>query len=246
VASTALADVLPIIGILLILVGLGLAFAGRKLWTPFMSLVGAIIDGSIGYLVGEFYSGGSGYVPLLTGLVGSILGSILFNYLVKIAMALIAAGIPAILTYYALGGNAQADQMAQDAPVLVAILVLLIVFALAYYFVEELIGVVTSLVGAFLLGAGVFLLTGSVSAAIGAAALVFLVGVVVQTLAVRAAKKGGAWRLRRRRAQAVAQAPPARPTVYAPPPSPPPPPPPPPFAAPPQSPEPAPPPPPPV
>jgi hypothetical protein len=243
VASTALADVLGIIGVLLILVGLGLAFAGRKLWTPFMSLVGAIIGGSIGYLVGEAYGGG--FVALLTGLVGSILGSILFNYLVKVAMALIAAGIPAILTYYALGGNAQADQTAQDAPVIVAILVLLIVFALAYYFVEELIGVVTSVVGAFLLGAGVFILTGSVSAAIGAAALVGLVGAVVQTLAIRAAKKGGAWRLRRRRAQAVTQATAARPAVYAPPSPSPPPPPPPPSEAPPRSPQPEPPPPPP-
>lgn len=137
---------LVIIGVLLILVGIGLGFFGRKLWNPFMSLVGAILGGSVGYVMGEYYVGG-GVGPLLLGLIGSVLGSMLFNYLVKVALALIAAGIPAILTYYALGGNAVADQTAQDTPVIVAILVLLVVFVFTYYFVEELIGIVTSLVG---------------------------------------------------------------------------------------------------
>ena len=219
-ANTAFTDILGIIGILLILVGLGLAFAGRKLWTPFMSLVGAIIGGSVGYIVGQYYISGT-FGPLLFALIGSILGSILFNYLVKIALALIAAGIPAILAYYALGGNPQADQTAQETPVIVAILVLLIVFAIAYYLVEELIGIVTSLVGGFLLGAGVFLVTGNVNAALAAGAIVFLVGAVLQTLAVRAAKKGAAWRLRRRRSQPGQ---PTIPTYIPPPPSPTPPP----------------------
>jgi len=209
-SHTAFAGALGIIGVLLILVGLGLAFAGRKLWTPFMSLVGAIIGGAVGYIVGQYYVGGT-FGPLLLGLIGSILGSILFNYLVKIALALIAAGIPAILTYYGLGGNAQADQTAQNTPVIVAILVLLIVFAIAYYLVEELIGIVTSLVGGFLLGAGVFLVTANVNGALAAGALVFLVGAVLQTLAVRAAKKGAAWRLRWRRTRLAPSGPPTPP-----------------------------------
>jgi len=211
-----LTEALGIIGVLLILVGLGLAFAGRKLWTPFMSLVGAILGGAVGFIVGQYYVGGT-FGPLLLGLIGSILGSILFNYLVKIALALIAAGIPAILTYFALRGDPVADQTAQDTPVIVAILVLLIVFALAYYLVEELIGIVTAVVGGFLLGAGVFLLTTNVNLAIAAAAIVFLAGAILQTLAVRAAKKGAAWRLRWRRSQ------PGQPVVptYNPPPPPP-------------------------
>ena len=195
-----LAEAFGIIGILLILVGLGLAFAGRKLWTPFMSLVGAILGGAVGFVVGQYYVGGT-FGPLLLGLIGSILGSILFNYLVKIALALIAAGIPAILTYFLLRGDPVADQTAQDTPVIVAILVLLIVFALAYYLVEELIGIVTAVVGGFLLGAGVFLLTSNVNLAIATAGIVALAGALLQTLAVRAAKKGAAWRLRWRRSQ---------------------------------------------
>lgn len=205
---------LAIIGFLLILVGFVLAFYGRKLWTPFMSLVGAIIGGSIGFIVGGFYAPNGYLVALVLGLVGSILGSILFNYLVKIALALIAAAIPATLTYFAMNPNPVADQTAQDPAVIAAILVLLVVFAIAYYFVEELIGVVTALVGGFLLGIGAFLATGNGGLALGGGAVVFLVGAIVQTLAIRTAKKGGVWRLRRARAAAnapVAYGPPAGP-----------------------------------
>jgi len=207
---------LLILGILLIVIGLLLAFLGRKVWTPFMSFIGAILGGAIGYIVGGYYMP-NGYVgALILGLIGSVLGSILFNYLVKIALALVAAAIPATLTYYWLRGTPAADQAAQDTPVIVAILVLLIVFAIAYYFVEELIGVVTSLVGGFLLGAGIFLAGGSTTAALAAGGLVFLVGSIVQTAAIRAAKKGAVWRLRRAKAGAAppAQAPLPPPTRH--------------------------------
>lgn len=188
-----------------------------------MSIVGAIIGGSVGFVIGQYYISGT-FGPLLLALIGSVLGSILFNYLVKIALALIAAGIPAILAYYAVGGNAQADQTAQDTPVIIAILVLLVVFAIAYYLVEELIGIVTALVGGFLLGAGVFLLTGDTRMAIAAGGIVFLVGAILQTLAVRAAKKGAA-RLRKWRRTPLTPTPPPAPTVAYNPPTPPPPPP---------------------
>ncbi|TLZ50820.1 MAG: hypothetical protein E6K18_06445 [Methanobacteriota archaeon] len=204
---------LLILGILLIVVGLVLAFFGRKVWTPFMSFVGAIIGGTVGYIIGGFYAPSGYVVALVLGLIGSILGSILFNYLVKIALALITAAIPATLTYYAMGGNAVSDQTARDTPVIVAILVLVLVFAIAYYFVEELIGVVTALVGGALLGVGIFLATGSGTYALGGGAGVFLAGSILQTMAIRAAKKGSVWRLRRARAARAAPAP------YVPPPS---------------------------
>ena len=219
---------LLILGILLIVIGLLLAFIGRKVWTPFMSLVGAILGGSVGYIVGGYYAPGSYLAALVLGLIGSILGSILFNYLVKIALALITGAIPAVLVYYWLRGNPVADQTAQDTPVIVAILVLLVVFSLAYYFVEEVIGIVTSIVGGFLLGVGVFLATSDTTLALGLGVLVVLVGSIMQTLAIRAAKKGSVWRLRRARVAQVAPAPypyvppPTPPPAAAPPPSPPP------------------------
>ena len=217
--TSHLTGALTIIGVLLILVGIGLAFAGRKLWAPFMSLVGAILGGAVGYIVGVYYVG-TGLGPLLLALIGSVLGSILFNYLVKIALALIAAGVPAILTYYGLGGNTAADQTAQDTPVIVSILVLLIVFAIAYYLVEELIGVVTALVGGFLLGAGVFLVTdGDVTMSLAMATIVFLVGGTLQSLAIRAAKKGTGLHLRWHRGPKVP--PPDHTRTYNPPRSPP-------------------------
>jgi hypothetical protein len=229
VATAINPGTLGILGVILILVGLALAFFGRKMWTPFMSLVGAIIGGAVGFILGGVYVPNGYLAAALLGLIGSILGSILFNYLVKIALALITAGIPAILTYYAIGGNPVTDQSAQDTRVIVAILVLLLVFALAYYFVEELIGVVTALVGGFLLGVGIFLAFSNVSWAFSGGALVFFVGAIVQTLAIRAKKKGAVWRLRRsRRPPLMApprpmQAPPApRPMAPFPPPPPPP------------------------
>jgi len=151
--------VLLVIGALLVLIGLALAFVGRKMWTPFMSFVGAILGGSLGFFVGAYYTN-STLAAALFALFGSIIGSMLFNYLVKIALALITGAIPATITYYLMNPNPVQDQSAQQPAVIAAILVLLVVFGIAYYFVEELIGVVTAIVGAFLLGAGIFLATG--------------------------------------------------------------------------------------
>ncbi len=211
-----------IIGGLLALVGTLLAFFGRKLWTPFMSLIGAILGGSVGYFIGIYFASGSAIAPLILALLGSVLGSILFNYLVKIALALIAAAIPAYLVYRSMNPDPVADQSAQSPAVIAAILVLVAIFAIAYYFVEELIGLVTALVGGFLLGAGVFLITGDGLSAIGAAAVVFLLGAILQTLAIRRAKKGGSLRRRRARAAAMAPVAPPPPPPPAPAPTPPP------------------------
>ncbi|MBI4415868.1 MAG: hypothetical protein HY557_02660 [Euryarchaeota archaeon] len=220
---------LAIIGILLVLVGFALAFLGRKLWTPFMSLVGAILGGTVGYLIGGFYASSGYVVALVLSMIGAVLGSILFNYLIKIALALIAAAIPAILAYRAMNPNPVLDQSAQDTAVIVAILVLLVVFAVAYYFVEELIGIVTSLVGGFLLGAGVFLAMNDGGLAIGSGAIVFVVGGLVQTLAIRTAKRRGAWRIHATQTPPVPPPPPPEPSAAPPtPPAAPPPPPPPP------------------
>jgi len=202
--------ILMVLGGILALLGLLLAFVGRKMWTPFMSLVGAIIGGTVGYIVGAVFFGNNILGAGILGLIGSVLGSILFNYLVKIALAVIAAAIPAGLVYYGLLGSG----VVQDTAVIAAILTLLVFFAIAYYFVEELIGVVTALVGGALLGVGVFLVTGNVTFTLIGGAVVFLVGAIAQTLAVRRAKKGGAWRMRRAKAAQAA--------MYAPPPSPPP------------------------
>ena len=227
-AVTAInAGALTIIGVILILVGLALAFWGRKVWTPFMSLVGAVIGGSVGYIIGGFYASSGYVVALALALIGSVLGSILFNYLVKIALALIAASIPAVLAYFALRGDPIRDPAAQDTSVIVAILVLLTVFVIAYYFVEELIGIVTSLVGGFLLGAGVFLAMNAFGLALGSGVGVFILGSIVQTLAIRTAKRGSVWRLRRARAVPVGPPPPPPPPPQvlrapAPPPAPPP------------------------
>ena len=211
-----------IIGVLLIAVGLALAFFGRKAWTPFMSLIGAVLGGSVGYFVGVYYAPGGFLVPMALALIGSVLGSVLFNYLVKIALALIAAGVPAALVYLSLAPNPVADQSAQDTRVIVAILVLLVGFAITYYFVEEVIGVVTALVGVFLVGAGVFLANGGGSLAIASGGLVFVAGAVLQTFAIRAAKRGAVWRFRRARAVAApAPRPPTQTSRYPPPPPPP-------------------------
>ena len=211
--------VLLIIGGLLVVIGLALAFVGRKLWTPFMSLVGAILGGSIGFFVGAYYTN-SQLAALALAMIGSILGSILFNYLVKIALALIAAGIPAALAYLAMGPDPVSDQSAQDVRVIIAILVLLTVFVITYYFVEELIGIVTALVGGALVGIGVYLVGVTQGLAPDAIALpafavagiVFLLGAILQTLAIRATKKGAVWRLRRTRVAAATPPPPPQPT----------------------------------
>lgn len=170
-------EAILIIGIILLLVGLGLAFFGRVVWGPLMSLIGAFIGGTIGYVIG--YVLGGWIVAMILSLICAIVGSMLFGTLVKIGLAFLTGLLAGGLVFIALSG------LQLDMRIIIAFIVLVIVFAIAYYFIEELIGIITALIGGILMGIAIWLLTGDAGLGLLLGGLSFLGGALVQTFAIR-------------------------------------------------------------
>jgi len=197
-----------IIGIVLVAVGLAMAFWGHGIWASVMSMIGALLGSAVGFLFGSIF----GYVGgLVLAVVGAIIGSILFSKLVKVALAFLVGLLAGVLVYSLLRGSATFTQGQMDTPLIVAILVMVVVFALAFYYIDDIIGIITAAIGGLLLAAGLYLL-GIPTLLAGLAGLGgFAVGAIVQTAAIN----------RKRKAKAAAAAYAAQP--YPPPPPPPPP-----------------------
>src|SRR2546422_9818339 len=136
--------VLAIAGILVIL-GLALAFFGRGILKKIIATIGMILGGVIGYLGGSVISGGSGYLAIGLALVGAFIGLILFWKLVKIGFALALGILAAALVFLSFGVPASPTG-AGDSRVIAAIVAFLIVFGISYYFIEELIGIITAII----------------------------------------------------------------------------------------------------
>src|SRR6266852_2072244 len=167
---------------ILILTGLALAFWGHGLWATVMSPIGALLGAVVGYLFGTALGGD--VAGLVLAIVGAVIGSILFTKLVKVALAFLVGLLAAALTYGLLRGNATfTGQM--DPPLVGAILVLIVVFGISYYFIDDIIGIITAAIGGLLLALGLFLL-GATALTAGIAGLgVFVLGAFVQMSAIK-------------------------------------------------------------
>jgi len=201
-----LAEAGVIIGIVLALVGIALAFWGHSLWATVMSIIGALLGSSVGYLFGAAFGGGSYITGLILAAVGAMIGSILFTRLVKVALAFLVGLLAGVLVYALLGGTAVFVAGQMDTPLIGALLVLVVVFALAYYYIDDLIGIITAAIGGLLLAAGLFLLGIATLLAGGAGLGAFVLGAVVQTSKIRRKREA------RARAAAAAAVPPPPPT----------------------------------
>src|SRR5206468_2536741 len=92
---------------------------------------------------------------LVLALVGAVIGSILFTKLVKVALAFLVGLLAAALVYGLLRGSANfTGQM--DPPLVGAILVLIVVFGISYYFIDDIIGIITAAIGGLLLALGLY------------------------------------------------------------------------------------------
>src|SRR5213083_3247916 len=179
-------EVTYILAAILIITGLALAFYGHGLWTTVMSMIGALLGSAVGFLFGAALGGV--VAGLVLALVGAVIGSILFTKLVKVALAFLVGLLAAALVYGLLRGSANfTGQM--DPPLVGAILVLIVVFGISYYFIDDIIGIITAAIGGLLLALGLYLLSaGTVTA--GLAGLgVFLLGALVQTAAIKKKKR---------------------------------------------------------
>ena len=199
-----------LIGAVLVLLGLALAFWGRSIMRTIMAMIGAALGSILGFLVG--YAVGGYFIGLILAMVFGFIGSVLFGKLVKIGLALVMGLLAAGLIFIAFG-IPQVTGLG-DTRVVGAIVALFVVFAISYYFIEEILGIITAIIGGILLGLGMYLLLGPGSGYIagGAAVAVFLAGAVSQSVKIR----------RQKRTAAATAAPAAYP--YPPPPPPPPPP----------------------
>ncbi len=175
-------ELLIILGALLIIVGIILAFRGRRIWAGLMSLIGAIIGGAIGYIFGLMLN--SWIAALILSILGAFIGSILFGYLVKIALAFVTALLIAGAFYITIGAG-----MDLDARMIVSVIILLIVYAIAYWFIQEIIAFITALLGGILIGAGVYLVGLGATAALALGGLSFLAGFIIQTIDYHRSKK---------------------------------------------------------
>jgi hypothetical protein len=160
--------------------GLLLGFMGRTLVRLLMTLVGALVGGALGYLVGTVVAAAparvtfGGYVDLIIVLVltisGALIGGVVFGLLVRAAVAFLGAIMAAALAGFLTGS------------VHIVLFAFIGGFALALYFVDELMGIIMALVGALLVATGVFLLTEQALPTVLAGIVVAVAGGVVQTL----------------------------------------------------------------
>jgi len=171
-----------IIGGVLVVTGLLMAFWGHGIWATVMSMIGAVLGSAVGFLFGAAFGEIAG---LILAAVGAVLGSILFSKLVKVALAFLVGLLAAALVYSVLGGQARFQQGQLDMNLVIALLVLVVVFGLAYYFIDDLIGIITAAIGGLLLAAGLLLL-GMGTLLAGLAGMgAFVLGAIIQTAAIR-------------------------------------------------------------
>src|SRR5205809_6353042 len=176
-------EVRYLLGAILILTGLALAFWGHGLWATVMSLIGALLGSGVGFLF--VVARGCDLTGLILATVGAVIGSILFTKLVKVALAFLVGLLAGAAIYALLGGKAQFTAGQLDTPLIAAILVLVVVFGISYYFIDDIIGIITAAIGGLLLALGLYLLSaGTVTA--GLAGLgAFILGALVQTAAIK-------------------------------------------------------------
>jgi hypothetical protein len=133
-----------LIALVLVLVGLSLAFAGRRVWKHMMSFVGAVIGGMFGFLFGAAVGGW--IVGFIAGMVGSMIGSAVFIFLARLGLSVVAGALTMVVVG-AVTGSALASLVVGG-----------IAFVVTFVYVETAIGVVTAVVGALLVGVGLFLM----------------------------------------------------------------------------------------
>jgi hypothetical protein len=162
--------------IILVIIGLVMAFFGRAIWDVAMSMIGGLIGSMIGFVVGFMLAEWIGAIICM--FIFGFIGSILFRYLVRVALALLCGLIVAALIWLAAGGPPLADFL------IFGLIIMIIVFIPSYYFIEELVSVLTALIGGSILGVGVYGLTLNPWLAIGLGVLAWIFGSLVQIMAL--------------------------------------------------------------
>ena len=124
--SLSMASIPPWVWLVILIVGLLLCFFGEILWEIMVSMIGAIIGSIIGYALG--YAVGGIVCAFGLMMVCAIIGSMVFKFLAKVAVALLCGALAfagaAYLTYTTNPANL-------NTPVIVWLIAGVIVFVIA-------------------------------------------------------------------------------------------------------------------
>jgi len=161
-----------IAGLLLVFIGLFLAFMGRRIWKSVMSFIGGVIGFVVGLAIGTAIGGV--LVGIIVGLLGGFIGSAVFVFLARVGISAVAA-LLAFLVVSGIGG---------DSWFVAALIVGAVVFALTFAFVETAIGVVTAVAGGLLLGFGLIILEVDLTISVLAMLAVIVFGAAFQLFAL--------------------------------------------------------------
>jgi hypothetical protein len=129
-----------LIALCVVVIGLLLTFAGRVVWRHVMSFIGAVIGGLFGFVFGTAVGGP--LVGLVVGMLCAIVGSVLFVFLMELALGVVAGFLTYIVVEAVFGS------------VLISLVLGGIAFVMTIIFIKEAIGVVTAVVGGLLVGIG--------------------------------------------------------------------------------------------
>ncbi len=173
------------IGGVLIVIGLAFAFFGRGIWSALMAVIGAALGAILGYLFGLSFGSGQSILAIVLALVGGLIGGYLFGKIVKIALALVMGVLAAALIFVAFGTPGPA--IGADARTISAVIAFFVVFAISYYFIDELIAIITSIIGGLLVALGAYVVLGRGYGLVAGiiAVLVFVLGATWQTIKLR-------------------------------------------------------------
>jgi len=163
--------------IVVLIVGLLLAFFGRAIFDIVMSVIGALIGSIFGFILG-FYLFGGWVIPLIMAALFGIIGSLIFKFLIQVALAFLCSVAAAFLVWILMGKPALTDFY------LIAIIILIVVFTISYYFIEETVSILTAFIGGVLTGIGLYAMNAGIWAAVGLAILAFIGGAILQIYAL--------------------------------------------------------------
>ena len=133
-------DVQVLIYLLIILIGLVVAFAGRVVWRHLMSFIGAMIGGIFGFVIGTIVGGL--LIGLFLSMLCAVIGSFVFIFLAEIGLGVVAG----LFTYFVTTGLVDSE--------ILALILAAVAFGLTVVFIEQALGVVTAVVGGLLVGLG--------------------------------------------------------------------------------------------
>lgn len=173
--------------VLLLLLGLVLAFAGRWVFESLMSFLGALIGAVIGFQLGYYTFGWGCFGGLILCVIGALVGGLIFHYIVEFAIALFCGLLAGVVVFAVLGSG--------QYTIFITLIVIIVVGVLSWYFIREIIGVVTALMGGMISGYALLqldiLLNWNMhSVWILLTILIVVVGAIVQVKAAGGERKG--------------------------------------------------------